>query len=455
MDQARARKIVDRWVMPTEEGTYMGGIEDRPILASGNGSTVVDIEGKEYLDFQSGQMGAAIGHRHPKVMASIRKSTETFVHASNIMLNVPRLELHERLGKILEPPLQRTLFLVTGSDTIEASVDLARKTTGGLDILGLHDGLHGSTSYISRSLSFAWKRQKHASVAPGTSAMFTPHCYQCPVASTFPKCEFLCLKASMELADANFTSRPAAVIAEPILSAGGVIVPPPGYFAAVREACQERGMVLIFDEAQTGLGKTGKMFGFQHDGVVPDIMALSKHFGGGVPVSAVCTTDDIARRAVGNGFFATRSHATDPMPCAAGVASIDAIVEEDLPGRAAKIETRMKTAFADMAKRHEIIGDIRGRGVLLGLELVSDREKKTPANKEAAAIDRRCLESGLIIQLRGTGPGRKNVFRFVPPMTTTDAEIDRALSILEDAFAGVLHGRTRATVSVGASAGAR
>jgi 2,2-dialkylglycine decarboxylase (pyruvate) len=115
----------------------------------------------------------------------------------------------------------------------------------------------------------------------------------------------------------------------------------------------------------------------------------------------------------------------------------------------------MKAAFADMAKRHEIIGDIRGRGVLLGLELVSDREKKTPANKGAAAIDRRCLESGLIIQLRGTGPGRKNVFRFVPPMTTTDAEIDRALSILEDAFTGVLHGRARATVSVGASAGAR
>jgi 2,2-dialkylglycine decarboxylase (pyruvate) len=115
----------------------------------------------------------------------------------------------------------------------------------------------------------------------------------------------------------------------------------------------------------------------------------------------------------------------------------------------------MKTAFADMAKRYEIIGDIRGRGVLLGLELVGDRETKTPANKEAAAIDRRCLESGLIIQLRGTGPGRKNVFRFVPPMTTTDAEIDRGLSILEDAFGAVLHGRTRSTVSVGAPTGAR
>jgi len=436
MDQARVQEIMDRWVMPTEESSYMGGLDKRPILAAAHGSTVEDTQGKEYLDFQSGQMGAALGHRHPRVMAAVRRATETFVHASNIMLNVPRLELHERLGHLLVPPLQKSLFLVTGSDTIEASVDLARKATGGLDILGLHDGLHGSTSYISRSLSFAWTRQKHASIAPGTSAILTPHCYQCPVASTFPKCEFLCLKVSMELADANFTSRPAAVIAEPILSAGGVIVPPPGYFQAVQQVCADRGMLLIFDEAQTGLGKTGRMFGFQHEGVVPDIMALSKHFGGGVPVSAVCTTAEIAQRAVASGFFATRSHATDPLLCAAGVASLDAIVEEDLPGRAAWIEQRMKAAFAEMATRYEVIGDVRGRGVLLGLELVTDRERKTPANEVAAAVERRCLEAGLILQLRGTGPGRKNVLRLVPPMTTTEAEIDRALSIIDAALAG-------------------
>jgi len=255
----------------------------------------------------------------------------------------------------------------------------------------------------------------------------------------------------MELADANFTSKPAAVIAEPIVSAGGVIVPPPGYFAALRKACDDRQMLLIFDEAQTGLGKTGKMFGYQHDGVVPDIIALSKHFGGGMPVSAVCTSAEIADRAVKNGYFATRSHATDPMACAAGVASLDAIVDEDLPGRAAHIETMMKSAWAEMATRYEIIGDIRGRGVLLGLEMVADRQLKTPANKEAEAIDRYCLEKGLIAQLRGTGPGRRNVMRFVPPMTTTDAEVERALSILEDAFAATCKGRAQPSVSIPAS----
>lgn len=440
MDKAHVREIAERWMIPTPGSAYMGGIEERPVLASGRGSTVVDTAGKEYLDFQSGQMGAALGHNHPRVMAAIQEATRTFVHASNTLLNVPRLELHERLGRLLVPPLQKSLFLVTGSDSIEASVDLARKATGGLEIVGLHEGLHGSTSFISRSLSFAWSRKKHAAVAPATSAILAPYCYRCPVAGTFPRCEFLCLTASMELADANCTAQPAAAIAEPVLSAGGVIVPPPGYFKALRQACQERGMLLIFDEAQTGLGKTGKMFAFQHEDIVPDILALSKHFGGGLPISAVCTTAEIAERAVARGYFATRSHATDPILCTAGIASLDVVVEEDLPGRAARIERRMKAAFQEMAKEFEIIGDIRGRGVLLGVELVTDRERKTPANKETDAIARHCLSAGLIFQIRGSH-GRMNVLRFVPPMTTSDEEIDRALSILHDAFAAVAGGQ--------------
>lgn len=436
MDRAKVKEIVDTWMIPTPGTAYMAGLEHRPVLASASGSTVVDTGGREYLDFQSGQMGAALGHRHPRVMAAIAESTRTIVHASNTMLNRPRLLLHERLGRLLTPPLQKSLFLVSGSDSIEASVDLARNATGGHDILGLHDGLHGSTSLVSRSLSFGWQRSKHAAVAPGTSAILTPDCYRCPVATRYPGCDFLCLKTSFELADANFTAKPAAVIAEPVLSAGGVIVPPPGYVQALRRACDERGMLLIFDEAQTGLGKSGKMFCYEHEDVVPDVMALSKHFGGGLPISAVCTTAVLAEQAVRRGYFATRSHATDPILCAAGLASLDVIVEEDMPGRAARIERRMKGALTEMAKKFEIIGDIRGRGVLLGVELVTDRERKTPANQEADAIARHCLDNGLIFQVRGSH-GRTNVLRFVPPMVTTDAEVERALSILNDAFTAV------------------
>jgi 2,2-dialkylglycine decarboxylase (pyruvate) len=443
MKKNQIKRIVDQWMFPTESGSYMGGLEDRPVLERSEGVTVTDTEGREYLDFQSGQMGAALGHQHPRMMAVIEKTLKTMMHASNALLHVPRLKLHETLGKLLPRPLKKSLFLVSGSDSIEASIDLARKATGGLDVVGLHAGLHGSTSYLTRSISFNWTRRKHAVVAPATASILAPYCYRCPVGLKFPSCKFQCLESGMEMADANFTAKPAALIAEPILSAGGVIVPPKGYYEAVRKACDDRGMLLIFDESQTGLGKTGKLFGHQHEeGVNPDIITISKHFGGGLPISAVCTTDKIAQLAVDAGYFATRSHATDPLLCAAGEESLKIVVEEDMPGRAARIERRIKGAFRNMAKEFDLIGDIRGRGVLLGIEFVTDRVKKTPANKEVSAMFEYCLSHGLIFQTRGVRD-LKNVIRLVPPMTSSNAEVDRAMSIMYDALSAVTKGRRK------------
>ena len=444
MNQEKAKQIYAKWAFPTESSSYMGGIEGRPILAKSKDRTVTDLNGKEYLDFQSGQMGAAISHQHPRMVAVIEKTMKTMFHSSNVMLNVPRLRLHERLGKLLPKPLQRSLFLVSGSDSIEGAVDLARKATGGVDVIGMHAGLHGSTSYMTRSLSFNWNRNRHSVVAPSTSAVLAPYCYRCPLKLKFPSCDIQCLTTSLELADANFTAQPAAFIGEPILSAGGVIVPPEGFYKRVQKACHERGMMLVMDEAQTGLGKTGKMFGFQHEvGVSPDIIAISKHFGGGLPISAVCTSTKIAQKAVNNGYFAIRSHATDPLLCAAGEESLNIIVDEDLPGRAARIEKRIKGAFRKMAKEYEMIGDIRGRGVLLGIELVTDREKKTPANAALKKIAAFALKKGLIFQTRGVR-GLQNVIRLVPPMTSTNAEVDRAMSILHDGIRDVVKGNGKA-----------
>ncbi|HUA51729.1 MAG TPA: aspartate aminotransferase family protein [Candidatus Sulfotelmatobacter sp.] len=444
MDRTKAREIIDRWMFPVEKKSYMGGLENKPILASSKGSTVVDTDGKEYLDFQSGQMGAALGHQHPRIVKVITETMKTLMHATKTMLTVPRLRLHERLGKLLPKPLQKSLFLVSGSDAIEAAVDLARKATGGLDVIGLHTGLHGSTSYLTRSLSFAWSRSKHAIVAPATSSILTPHCYRCPLGLTYPKCEIQCLKTSLELADANFTSKPAAFIGEPVLSAGGIIVPPVGYFTALKRELERRDMLMILDESQTGLGKTGKLFGFQHEpGLVPDIITISKHFGGGLPISAVCTTAEIADRAVANGYFATRSHAADPILCAAGEESLDIVVDEDMPGNAQRIEKRIKAAFTEMAKEFELIGDVRGRGVLIGIEFVTDRVAKTPANDAVREMTAYCLDKGLIFQLRGTR-GDLNVIRLIPPMVTTDAEVDRAMSILRDALVLVSRKASRA-----------
>ena len=437
MDKANVKEILERWTIGTAGRSYMSGLEDRPVMARGEGSYHYDTDGNAYLDFGSGQMGAALGHNHPRIVEAVKRSLETLIHSSNTFLNQPRLELHEKLGQLLVPPLEKSLFLVTGSDSIEAAVDLARKATGGTEILALQTSLHGSSSFVSRSLSFNWSRRHHALNAPSTSAILSPYCYRCPVASRFPGCDYLCLKTGMSLADANFAGPPAAVILEPIMSAGGVIEPPPGYLEALRKECDERGMLLIFDEAQTGLGKTGKLWAFEHSGVVPDIMAVSKHFGGGLPIGAVCTTAEVAERAVSNGYFATRSHATDPVLCTAGAASLDVVTEERLPERAARIEQRIKSAFETMANDVELIGDIRGSGVLLGIELVTERETRAPANDAARRVLDFCQDAGLLLQLRGTGTSR-NVLRLVPPMTSSDEDIDRGIGILNDALRAAL-----------------
>jgi 2,2-dialkylglycine decarboxylase (pyruvate) len=440
MDRVRISNIADQWMIPTSKTAYMAGLESKPVIAAARGVWVIDTEGKEYLDFGSGQMAAALGHNHPRFVAAVQRNLQTISHSTKTFLNTDRLELHERLGQILTPPLQKSLFLVSGSDAIEAAIDLARKATGGVDVLGLHMALHGSTSFITRSLTFGWNRSRHGLAAPSTAAILSPFCYRCPVGKSFPSCEVQCLAASMELADANFTGKPAAMILEPVMSAGGIVVPPPGYVKLLRQYCRERDMLLIMDESQTGLGKTGKMWGHLHEDVVPDIMTVSKHFGAGLPISAVCTTSEIADRAVENGYFATRSHACDPITCAAGVASIDIVLEEKLAERAAAIEVRVKAAIGAMAQRYDFIGDIRGRGVLLGVELVEDQASRNPANEMGREAVRRCEERGLLVQARGSHL-RTNVIRLVPPMVSTDDEIDRGLTILDDVFDGLARDR--------------
>lgn len=440
MEASEVEQIVSHWMVPTSKGAYMAGLEKRPVIARAEGVVVYDTRGKPYLDFGSGQMAAALGHNHPIYVEAVKRSLTTISHSTKTFLNVDRLNLHRRLGEVLTPPLQKSLFLVSGSDAIEAAVDMARKITGGVDVLGLHMGLHGSTSFVTRSLSFGWNRGKHGLAAPGTAAILAPYSYRCPVACAPEQCSckqgkghYQCLATSFELAQTNFTTRPAAVIMEPILSAGGIVVPPPGYVKALRKLCHDNGMLLIMDESQTGLAKTGRMWGHQHEDVVPDIMTVSKHFGAGLPVSAVCTTAALADEAAAQGYFATRSHACDPITCAAGVASLDIIEKEGLVARAEAIGKRMAQHLARLSSDLDIIGDYRGRGVLWGVELVTDRHSRIPANRAADAVVKACEDKGLLVQSRGSHQ-RKNVIRLVPPIVCTDAEIDQGMNILAEAL---------------------
>jgi 2,2-dialkylglycine decarboxylase (pyruvate) len=288
-------------------------------------------------------------------------------------------------------------------------------------------------------LTFAGWHADHGPPAAGSYAIVAPYCYRCPLRQTFPSCKYACLDTSFELLDAQATGRPAAVITEPLFSAGGVIEPPPGWLARLKEICAERGMLLILDEEQTGLGKLGTMFACDAENVVPDMITVAKHFGGGVSISAVTTTAEVEDKVVASGFIATHSHSNDPLTCAAGIASLDVIEHEDVPAKARAIGERFKGHLMALAQRHEQIGEVRGRGMLLGIELVEDRESRRPAKALGQAIHRWCFEQGLIFSQRRGG----SVLRFVPPATTTPEQLDRAADILDGALRAAIDAQAR------------
>jgi 2,2-dialkylglycine decarboxylase (pyruvate) len=241
------------------------------------------------------------------------------------------------------------------------------------------------------------------------------------------------LDYAFDLVDRQSSGSLAAFIAEPILSSGGLIELPQGYMRALQAKCAERGMLLIVDEAQTGMGRTGMMFACERDGVVPDLLTLSKTLGAGLPLAAVLTTQEIENQAHERGFLFYTTHVSDPMPAAVGLKVIEIIERDGLVERAGKIGRRLRDGLEALQSRFECIGDVRGRGLMLGIEIVGDRATKSAAPALSAAITRRCLELGLhmnIVQLPGLG----DVFRLAPPLTIAEAEIDRGLSIIEQAI---------------------
>ena len=400
---------------------------DGPVFERGEGSLLWDVEGNEYLDLNAGQICGVLGHSHPRIAEAVAEAARNLIHASAHFYNTAEIALAERLGMTLPDSLNRAFFGLSGSDATEAAMGVAKAATGRYEVASPHVSFHGF-SESPRALSFAIWGERHSPPAPGNFALMAPYCFRCPIRHTFPDCELACLDGSLELLDAETGGPLAAIITEPLPSAGGVIVPPDGWLARVKEACSARGALLILDESQTGLAKLGTMWGFEHDGVVPDIVTVSKHFGGGIPISAVVTSDEVEQRAIDAGFIYAHSHSADPLACAAALVTLDVIEEDGLVERSEELGRYWRGQLERLAVEHEAIVDLRGRGVLQGLEVGAP--DGSPGGELGRAVGKKCLEAGLLFSVRRAG----SVFRFTIPFSTSEAQLDRAAEILDGAF---------------------
>lgn len=415
-----------------------GGAFEPAIIERAAGCFVYDADSRAILDFTSGQMSALIGHAHPKIVSTVSRQIEQVAHLFSGMLSRPVVELAERLAT-LAPGLDRSLLLSTGAESNEAAIRLAKLVTGKFEIVAFSQSWHGMTGGAA-SATYSAGRKGYGPAAVGSLAIPAPNHFRPRFKHADGSLDWRTeLDDAFLLIDSQSTGNLAAFVAEPILSSGGMLELPLGYLAALKQKCRERGMLLILDEAQTGIGRTGTMFAFQRDGVTPDILTLSKTIGAGLPLAAVMTTAEIEEAAHEKNFLFYTTHVSDPLPAAVGLAVLDVVQEENLVERARVLGAQLFDGLSRLKQRYECIGDVRGRGLMIGVEVVKNGQDREPDHKLGARIAAEAFQRGLSMNIVKL-PGMGGVFRIAPPLTISEEELDLGLRIISDAIEAGLAG---------------
>lgn len=354
-----------------------GGTFEPMIIERAQGSFVYDADGRAILDFTSGQMSAVLGHSHPEIVSVIGEYAGKLDHLFSGMLSRPVVDLATRLADITPAGLDRALLLSTGAESNEAAIRMAKLVTGKYEVVGFAQSWHGMTGHAA-SATYSAGRKGVGPAAVGSFAIPAPFPYRARFEHNGRYDWLAELDYAFDLIDRQSSGNLAAFIAEPILSSGGIIELPEGYMAALKRKCEERGMLLILDEAQTGIGRTGTMFACQRDGVTPDILTLSKTLGAGLPLAAVVTSAEIEEKAHALGYLFYTTHVSDPLPAAVGLRVLDVVERDGLVARANVMSARLQRGLLDLMERFDCIGDVRGRGLLLGVEIVRIAARRNP-----------------------------------------------------------------------------
>ncbi len=400
----------DKEIMDIENRFMANVFSKKPIvLTRGKGALVWDINGKEYLDCSTSYGVALLGHCHPKVVAAIQAQAEQLITCHSGYYNDKRAEFITKLVKITPNGLDKAFLSNSGAESVECAIKLARKYTGKPEIIALMGAFHGKTM---GALSATWDKK-----------------YREPFMPLVPEFKHVAPDNPEKIREA-ITEKTAAVLMEPIRGEGGIRVPPDGYLQTARQICDEKNVLLIFDEVQTSFGRTGKLFGCQNWGVTPDIMCLAKPFAGGLPIGITVAKENIMS-ALKIGEHST-TFSGSPLVCAAGCAAIDALVEEKLTDRAATLGKYFKAQLEDLQAKHKIIKEIRGLGLMLGMELRFDVHN----------VILKAVEKGVLVLDAG-----RTVVRLLPPLVIEKEQIDRAVLVLDEVFGEEENERASSTVS--------
>jgi 4-aminobutyrate aminotransferase-like enzyme len=420
------------------ENLVPGGGMGHPVITEGSGSTVIDEAGNRYLDLEAGPGVVSVGHCHPKVVEAIKAQASKLMQGPGRYHSRLTSSLAQRISRLTGGRLKRVFFANSGAEANDGAIKIAFKhatRTGkqGYGVIAVEHGFHGRTS-VGLSLTGNASRKKGFgpyAAFPGITHVPAPYCYRCPLGLTYPTCKVKCADVVEDALKTRVAGVAAAMVAEPVICVGGVLTPPPEYWPKVEAICKRNNVTLIHDEVFSGWGRTGKTFAHEHWNAKPDVVTFAKAIGGGLPLGGFMATEELGT-AFEEGDHFTTFGANNQVGIAAGHAVLDILEHEKLAQRSAEMGSVFLEGLRRLATKHAAIGDVRGLGLMIGVEVVKDRTSREPAPQLTKRVQQAMRERGVLVSITGV---HGCVLRITPPLVITRAQIDLALEALDGAFA--------------------
>jgi len=427
LNREELKKKREKFIIPGVKQMYA----DPPHFVKGKGQYLFDETGREYLDMFAGIVTVSVGHCHPKVVQATVNQVNTLQHTSTIFMTQPMVDLAEKLAEVAPGDMSKSFITNSGTEANEAAIRFARLATGRHEVIALEHSYHGE-SHLASTLTANHNWRPDTMPAAGVAYAANAYCYRCPFKKSPDSCGLECAQDVERVIQSQTSGKPAVMIAEPIQGVGGAITPPDDYFVEVKKILEKYGALFIADEVQTGVGRTGKhWFGISSYGVQPDIITMAKGLANGLPIGAVITTDDVAKALQKQ---CINTFGGNPVSAATALAVLETIEEEKLMNNAHVVGEYLMAGLKDLQKQFpEVIGDVRGKGLMVGMELAD--KNKVPLSQETMRIVEMSKDEGVVI---GKGGMWGNVIRIKPPLSITKDNVDTMLKVLKKCIESVV-----------------